>query len=284
MSLETLNQIADASRPVDSGSALIAGRMGTGKTFLATTMPKPVVVFYADRPQGDKDLVAAAKNGVFRIYLKRGNVEKSFRDFLGRIATGDLSHDGIKSITLDSALYLQKLAEIDEVPGGGQVSIKKSGNIVRTMDRMLNDFLHMPQHRLILSHLKRKEEEEVVDGEKITVVSWVPDVMPAIREIMMQQVTLMGYTWRVDKEGEASRYGVTFGPQVRSRGHLFRFIDAKAPSGWGSEPADFSQWVERLYPPKGKDPDPVPGIDPAPTPTSSSKAIQNKQGESHAQA
>lgn len=249
MSLETLNQIADASRPASSLSALIAGQTSTGKTHLILTAPRPCVTLYCDRAEGDRDLVDAAKDGVFRIYLRRGNVVRDARNYLDRIACGDLSKEGIKTVCIDSLSYLQSLVKADQTPAGKQTSQKKFGEIAGDLEGILQAFFTLEQHRVLFSHIKSESYPVDIDGQVVQKRVWMPDAMPFIRKITQREVTLMGYTWRkTGQDGDPDRFGVNFTESVSSRGHVFEFQDAKAPPGWGNEVPDISNWIDRLYP------------------------------------
>lgn len=247
--LQNLNQLAKASKPKPRLSALIAGRPSTGKTHLLLTAPRPCVVLYCDRAGGDTDLEEV--DGVFRIYLRRGDVVRTACSWLERIACGDLSKEGIQTIALDSLSYLQSLVQADMVTGDKMASQRDFGRMVQGMEKILTNLLTMDQHRLINCHLKSKTESVRVDGEEQRLTVWMPDAMPKVREIVMREVGLMGYTWRkTTSEGE-STYGVSFTEEARSRGQILQFQDAKSPAGWGAtEPADVSAWIDRLWPEK----------------------------------
>ena len=246
--LQSLNQLAKASKPKPRLSALISGRPSTGKTHLLLTAPRPCVVLYCDRAGGDTDLEEV--DGVFRIYLRRGDVVRTACNWLERIACGDLSKEGIQTIALDSLSYLQSLVQADMVTGDKMASQRDFGRMVQGMERILTNLLTMDQHRLINCHLKSKTEVVRIDGEEQRLTVWMPDAMPKVREIVMREVGLMGYTWRRTKEGEDT-FGVNFTEEARSRGQVFQFQDAKAPAGWGSnEVADVTSWISRLWPEK----------------------------------
>lgn len=249
--LQSLNDIAKASKPEPKLSAFIAGRPSTGKTHLILSAPRPCVVLYCDRAGGDCDLEEV--DGVFRIYLKRGDVVKSACDWLERIAGGDLSKEGIKTIALDSLTYLQSLVQADMVGGNKMASQRDFGRMVQGLEKILNSFLTMDQHRIINCHLKSKTETVFDGSDQIRQEIWMPDAMPKVREIVMREVALMGYTWRrsAKAEGDADQFGVNFTESARSRSQVFQFQDAKAPNGWGgAEPADVSAWIARMWPAK----------------------------------
>jgi hypothetical protein len=251
MSLKDLNELAKASKPKPRLSALIAGRPSTGKTHLILTAPRPCVVLYCDRAGGDSDLEEV--DGVFRIYLRRGDVVKTACNWLERIAAGDLSKEGIQTIALDSLSYLQSLVQADMVSGDKMASQRDFGRMVQGMEKILTNFLTMDQHRLINCHLKSKTEAVRIDGEEQRLTVWMPDAMPKVREIVMREVGLMGYTWRRSGAGGDDTFGVNFTEEARSRGQVFQFQDAKAPAGWGAnEPSDIAAWIARLWPEKPK--------------------------------
>lgn len=253
MSLKDLNELAKASKPKPKLSALIAGRPSTGKTHLILTAPRPCVVLYCDRAGGDSDLEEV--DGVFRIYLRRGDVVKTACNWLERIAAGDLSKEGIQTIALDSLSYLQSLVQADTVSGDKMASQRDFGRMVQGMEKILTNFLTMDQHRLINCHLKSKTERVVMDGEEKALTIWMPDAMPKVREIVMREVGLMGYTWRRAGAGGEDAFGVNFTEEARSRGQVFQFQDAKAPNGWGNaEQADVTAWISRLWPEPPKAP------------------------------
>lgn len=281
MSLETLNQLADASRPETHLSGLIAGQPSTGKTHLTLTAPRPCITFYCDRAEGDEDLVKAAKDGVFRIYIRRGNVVRDVRKYFERIASGDLSKEGIKTVCIDSLTYLQALVKADSIPLGKSVSQQKYGQIAGDLEVLLQSFFTLEQHRILFSHIKAERTSVEVDGQMMQKLVWMPDAMPFVRKLTQREVSLMGYTWRKKKEGEDDRFGVNFTESVASRGQIFEFQDAKAPAGWGNEEPDISKWIEKLYPPKGKEktPDPVPEAAPAQASTPAPSAAAGRSGK-----
>lgn len=253
MSLKELNELAKASKPAPKLSALIAGRPSTGKTHLILTAPRPCVVLYCDRAGGDTDLEEV--DGVFRIYLRRGDVVKTACNWLERIAHGDLSKEGIQTIALDSLSYLQSLVQADMVSGDKMASQRDFGRMLQGMEKILTSFLTMDQHRMVNCHLKSKTDRVVMDGEEKNLTIWMPDAMPKVREIVMREVGLMGYTWRRSSkvEGGPDDFGVNFTEEARSRGQVFQFQDAKAPNGWGNtEPADVTAWISRLWPAPAK--------------------------------
>lgn len=251
--LETLNLLAEQNRPKAWIRAFVAGRPGTGKTHLILSAPRPSITLYCDRANGDVDLEKEAKNGVYRIYLRRGQVsitEQMIKQ-LERIESGDLSGYGIQTVCLDSLSYLQALVQNECVTGGKQASQRDFGKVVQQMERALLNLLTMEKHVLILAHLKSKVEPVQADnGDQLRQTIWMPDAMPRVREIIAKEAGLMGYTWRrTDAEG-VNTFGVNFTEASRSRGMFWQFQDAKAPAGWGSnEPADLSAWIARLAAP-----------------------------------
>jgi len=255
MSLKTLNELADASRPKENFlSALFGGPTGTGKTHLTLTAPRPCVTLYCDRTGGDEDLVAA-KDGVFRIYIRRGQVVRDVRTYLERIACGDLSKEGIKTVCIDSLTYLQSLIKADSTPLGKQVSQQKWGNCAGDLEWILQSFFTLEQHRIIFAHLKSEKYPAEIDGQTVQKTVWMPDAMPFVRKITQREVDLMGYTWRktVKKEGTdevEDHFGVNFTETVKSRGQIFEFQDAKAPAGWGNEIPDISALIAKRWPKK----------------------------------
>jgi hypothetical protein len=272
--LAELHAQADALKPRPRLRALISGRPSTGKTHLILSAPKPVVVLYCDRQGGEEDLEKAASDGVFRVYLRRGAGGRRIADqvthWIQRITSGDLSGEGIQTIALDSLSYLQSLVQVESVQQDKQTSQRDFGRIAQGMEKILLDLLTMDQHILITSHLKSKQEtgKDPETGADVPLTIWQPDAMPKVREIVMREVGLMGYTWRkTSPEGE-SRFGVNFTEASRSRTQLFQFQDAKAPQGWGgNEPADMTEWIGRLWPaPVAATPSPDPApVAPKPT-------------------
>lgn len=236
--------------PIEYLRAMWAGRPSTGKTHLILSAPRPCVVLYCDRANGDRDL--RDKDGIFRYYIRRGKVVSDVLAFLDRISCGDLSGAGIQTIALDSLRYLQNLVEAEQVPANREASLRNNKTTVHGTAQILNSLLSMDQHVLISSHL-RKQRSTTTDreGKTIEIETWEPDAMPAVREIVMREVALMGYTWRktAEKEGDPDLFGVNFTERMFGRGKEWHFADAKAPVGWGAtETADVSAWINRLYP------------------------------------
>lgn len=251
--LLSLNALADKQAPKPRLRAMVAGRPSTGKTHLILSAPRPCVVLYCDRANGEADL--KEKDGVYRYYLKRGNVVRDTLNFLERIAAGDLSSTGIKTIALDSITYLQNLVQADTVTGDKSASQRDFGKVVQGIERVLVSLMSMDQDILINAHLKsHKEMGRDIEGREKEFVIWQPDAMPKVREIVMREVGLMGYTWRkaapqIEGEGQPDRFGVNFTERMSSRAQEFVFQDAKAPVGWGDkEAADVTAWIERLFP------------------------------------
>lgn len=236
--------------PMEYLRAMIAGRPSTGKTHLILSMPRPLVVLYCDRASGDRDL--REKDGIFRYYIRRDRgVVRNTLAFLDRISCGDLSGAGIQSVSLDSLRYLQNLVEAEQVPADREASLRNNKTTVHGTAQILNSLLSMDQHVLITSHLRsQKSMGRDKEGREIQVETWEPDAMPAVREIVMREAALMGYTWRkaAEKEGDPDVFGVNFTERMHGRGKEWRFADAKAPPSWGAtEPADVSEWISRLY-------------------------------------
>lgn len=263
--LLSLNALADKLAPKPRLRAMVAGRPSTGKTHLILSAPRPCVVLYCDRANGEVDLKEV--DGVFRCYIKRGNVVRDTLAFLERIAAGDLSTSGIQTIALDSLTYLQSLVQADTVTGDKSASQRDFGKVVQGIERILVSLMSMDQDVLINSHLKsHREMGRDSEGREKEFVIWQPDAMPKVREIVMREVGLMGYTWRkaappIDGVDQPDRFGVNFTERMSSRAQEFVFQDAKAPVGWSDrEEANVSAWISRLFPapvkadpaPKGK--------------------------------
>lgn len=253
-----------AVRPLDWLRALISGPTASGKTRIILSLPRPCAVLYCERQGGDVDLRNREHEGIYLIYIDRNNALQDGLDVLDNILTGPAKEIGFQSIAHDSISHFADWVLGEQCSKNRKGSNKVAGGatqqnygiLAAAIKPFLTKLMGMPQHVLLTSHLKRENDfvEEWIDGEKVRkkiTYCW-PKLTPAVADQIVPEVTLMGYSWRKEIEGDDDKFGVSFKAISSNRERILHCADAKSPANWGmSEAPDATAWIRRLEEEKG---------------------------------
>lgn len=225
---------------------LLAGKVGTGKTFLTLTGERNIMVLYSDRIGGDANLRKLEDVGVHVHRINQADPRTSMMNKIALLRTSEIAEKKIRTIVWDTATYTQQQAR-DKAAGSNanSMTLKKHGAASNDILDITQALFGLPCHIVILAHLKEIPIMGTDAAGKPTKIgsTWQPDMMDSVYKRISREASLMGYTWKVRAEGKKDRYGVCF---VEKLGNIV-FSDTKAPHGWtGSEPANIRLWLKRM--------------------------------------
>jgi hypothetical protein len=252
-------------RPLDWLRALICGPTASGKTNIILSLPRPCAVLYCERPSGDVDLRDKEHEGIYLIYIDRNRPLEDGLEVLDNILTGPAKDVGFQSIALDSVSHFADWVLGDQcsksrnernmkVPGGA--TLHNYGILSAAIKPFITKLLGMPQHVLLTSHLKKENDfcDDWVDGVKVRkkLTYCYPKLTPAVADQIVPEVTLMGYSWRKEVEGQDDIFGVSFKAVTANRERVLHCAEAKSPANWGAaEEPNATAWIRRLEEEKG---------------------------------
>jgi len=225
---------------------LLAGKVGTGKSFLTLSGERNIMVLYSDRMGGDADIKGLEDVGVHVHRISYSDPRTSMMNKITQLRTSELAEKKIRTIVWDTATYTQQQAR-DKTAGSNanSMTLKKHGQASNDILDITQALFGLPCHIVILAHLKEIPIMGLDGNGKPTKIgsTWQPDMMDSVYKRISREASLMGYTWKKRVDGKDDRYGVCF---VEKLGNIV-FSDTKAPNGWtGTEPANIRLWLKRL--------------------------------------
>jgi hypothetical protein len=225
---------------------VLAGKVGTGKTFLTLTGELNIQVLYSDRMGGDADIKGLEDAGVHVFRVNYADPRTSMMNKIALLRDKEIAEKKIRTIVWDTATYTQQQAR-DKTAGGNanSMTLKKHGAASNDILDITQALFGLPCHIVVLAHLKEVPIMGTDSNGKPTKIgsTWQPDMMDSVYKRISREASLMGYTWKKRETGKDDRYGVCF---VDKLGNIV-FADTKAPNGWGgSEPANIRLWIERM--------------------------------------
>ena len=225
---------------------VLAGKVGTGKTFLTLTGELNIQVLYSDRMGGDADIKGLEDAGVHVFRVNYADPRTSMMNKIALLRDKEIAEKKIRTIVWDTATYTQQQAR-DKTSGGNanSMTLKKHGAASNDILDITQALFGLPCHIVILAHLKEIPIMGLDSNGKPAKIgsTWQPDMMESVYKRISREASLMGYTWKKREAGKDDRYGVCF---IERLGNLV-FADTKAPNGWtGNEPANIRLWIERM--------------------------------------
>lgn len=225
---------------------LLAGKVGTGKSFLALSGERNIMVLYSDRMGGDADIKGLEDVGIHTFRVNYSDPRTSMMNKIALLRTSEIAEKKIRTIVWDTATYTQQQAR-DKTSGSNanSMTLKKHGQASNDILDITQALFGLPCHIVILAHLKEVPIMGTDASGKPTKVgsTWQPDMMDSVYKRISREASLMGYTWKKREPGKDDRYGVCF---IEKLGNIV-FADTKAPHGWtGTEPANIRLWLKRL--------------------------------------
>ena len=227
----------------------IGGKPGMGKTHHILTMPKPVHILYSDRFGGESDLVGLEDIGIIVHHIDKTNPRDSALAIISNKIRPAINAGKCESVVYDSvSMGMDAQVGKDSNNNRNSMELRKWGQSGNRMMDVLDALYVLPANILVTFHIKPTAILGGTNGKDRIGTMWVPGVIPMIAERIFKESGLMGYAWRVQREGSPDVFGTNFvQEQKQSSGELMRFQYVKAPTGWGSrEPPDVSKWLKRL--------------------------------------
>lgn len=200
--------LEQAGKPADSKylTALIFGPSKTGKTTLAATAPKPLILDLEGGTRSVRDtdalVIPVTSWAVF---------EQAVRELMTQ------PHD-FQTVVVDSVTYLQELAAAEAQLFEHVMDDKKDarqayGKIGAMVRHKLIQLHNLPVHTIFTSQLREREQDDIEAGK----YPLVPDVSPAINKVVMALPDLICRTTVSRTGAKEVGYKVVFGPETRSQ-------------------------------------------------------------------
>lgn len=222
-----LKKIAGEIAPVDAAPTLLYmmvwGRVKSGKTSLACTGPKPIML------EAEKGSMTVRKTPGLVTYPR--NKEGGYRplrwkdtyDFIYYLRYGDHDRETVVVDTMSALVrtglrYINKDEEArDEARSPGVTDQRTWGRLGTLVTEFMEELEEVCQTRnmhLIYTAQERRLNEE--QAEKLG-VDMVPDFSPSIRSFVTEKPSILARTFleeeegeSIDEEAENIRYGITF--------------------------------------------------------------------------
>lgn len=224
----------------------LAGKVGSGKSFISLSGERGIMNLYSDRMGGDADMKGLEDVGIHVFRIDYRNPKSSMLAKIKLLREGELAEKKIKTIVWDTCTYTQQQARSSTAGENLKgMTLKKHGETSNDILDITQALFGLQCHIVILAHLKEVDIMGTDQSGKPTKIGsiWKPDMMESVYKRISREASLMGYTWKKRANGQPDRYGVCF---VEQLGNI-TFADTKAPNGWtGSEPANIRLWLKRL--------------------------------------
>jgi hypothetical protein len=195
--------IADRIKPVEESanglSLVLYGRPGTGKTHIASSLPKPILLL--DILQDGTDTIANVK-GVEVIKVTNWTDTEELYWYL----TKGVGRSKFKSVVIDQVTEAQDLAMRHVLTEGGKdvddVMSKRSwGEVSGEMKTFITNFRSLVKsgkHVAFLAHERETVSEDTDDEGQID-PSIGPRLMPSVAGFLCGQVSVIGNTFIREK-------------------------------------------------------------------------------------
>ena len=205
-----MSLLDSAGKPKDREylTALVFGPSKTGKTTLAATAPKALIL---DLEGGSKS-VRDTDADVLPI-PDWATFETAVRELM-------TTNHGYETVVLDSVTFLQELAGEAAGLRNAIMDDKKDprqayGKIGSMIRHKLMQLHQLPMHVVFIAQLKEREQDDIEAGK----YPLTPDVTPAVLKILVALPDLICRT-SVVRTGATTKdveYQVIFGPETRSQ-------------------------------------------------------------------
>jgi hypothetical protein len=205
-----MSTLGSAGRPNEDKylTALLFGPSKTGKTTLAATAPKAIIL---DFEGGTKSV---RKTDADVLYIPNWSTLDS--------AVLELMQGGhgYESVVVDSITFMQEVAGteanlMDHIINPAKDARQAYGKVGAMVRHKLMLLHQLPMHTIFTAQLREREQEDVEAGK----YPLVPEVTPAVLKIAMALPDLIART-AVVRKGATTKdveYQVIFGPETRSQ-------------------------------------------------------------------